>query len=221
MGRMKDTRPKKPPALVDRFELWLSTDKHVDGLWIGTYQSEPDHALRRGEKALELIKAFDRLRYNRLLCDLERVWVRIHPVALGNFNESLNACELDARFVRAETTSTEAIAATIVHEAVHARLMRCGITYGEELRTRVEAVCLRRELAFAAKLPNGEEVRESARRTLEFYADQSNWTSTVMNERYVSGSTDALHYVGVPSWLARIVLCLLKLRLPWFAIFAA
>jgi hypothetical protein len=48
--------------------------------------------------------------------------------------------------VLAETSSAELIVAAIVHEATHARLSRRGI--GDDENACVEAVCLRRELAF-------------------------------------------------------------------------
>ena len=105
---MRPVRKTPRPRLVDRLELRLSTQTRVvDGLWLGTFQSEPERALRRVEEALHLIKTYDRLRYDRLLRDLERVWVRLLLHGLGSFNESLDACELDIRFVLAETSTPE------------------------------------------------------------------------------------------------------------------
>jgi len=125
------------------------------------------------------------------------------PHGLGTYNEALAACELDERFILADTTSPDLIAATIVHEATHLRLLRCGIGYGESLRARVEAVCFRREIAFAAKLPNGERVKQIAERGLEWSAVPGYWSDTTFNERYVDGGAEALHYLGAPDWLVR------------------
>jgi hypothetical protein len=80
----------------------------------------------------------------------------------------VQACVLDERYVLSETTTLEQIALTIIHEATHARLERCGIDYDEKLRQRIEAVCLRREFAFVAKLPNGAKLRDELARTLEW-----------------------------------------------------
>ena len=44
------------------------------------------------------------------------------------------------------------IAATLVHEAVHARLQRAGLRYWPDLRPRIEAVCVREEIAFVRLL---------------------------------------------------------------------
>ena len=106
------------------------------------------------------------------------------------------------------------IASTIVHEATHARLMRCGIGYETELRARVEAVCARRELAFANKLPNGAQVRESAERILELCAaDDGYWSNTAFEERHVEGSIEAMRHLGAPDWLVRVFLIFRSLNL--------
>jgi hypothetical protein len=119
------------------------------------------------------------------------------------------ASYLDTRFVRADTTLPEMIAATIVHEATHARLARRGIGYEEKLRPRVEAACERRELAFAAKLPHGDKVREQAERTLEFIArGHEVLTARAIRERKVEGGVEAFRHLGTPRWLARAMVAL-------------
>jgi hypothetical protein len=175
--------------------------------------SEPEPILRRVEEALYLIKAYDGVRYVRLIRDIERVWVRPIPGALGSFEDSLHACVLDRGFVLAETSLPELIAATIVHEATHARLHRRGIGYEEKLRTRIEAVCFRRELAFASKLPNGEQARERAERSLTFYASEDYWTNAAFGERFDKDQGDLLRSLGAPNWLVRTALALRALLL--------
>lgn len=190
--------------------LRFSTSRQIDGLWIGVFNvSEPDTVLCRIEEALGLIKAYDPLRYDRLIRDLERVWARLLPGYLGNFNSSLRACELDKDFVLDDASLPELIAATIVHEATHARLQRCGVGYEEELRPRVEAICFRRELAFAAKLPNGEKVREQAERLLALCATEDYWTDAAFKERDVNAARD----LGFPGWFIRAILGLRALSL--------
>jgi len=186
---------------------WLSVSKRIDGLLVGTWESDAkaEAVLSRVEGALGLIKAHDRIRYERLVRDLERVRVWLLPGVSGSYKKALRSCELDSRYVLAEKSSLEMIASTIVHEATHARLMRCGIGYETELRARVEAVCARRELGFANKLPNGNQVRESAERILELCAaDDGYWSNTEFEERHVEGSIEALRHLGVPDWLVRV-----------------
>src|SRR5262245_48848729 len=96
------------PRLLDRLELRLSKGRRIDGLWIGVSMDlEPEPILRRVADALTLIKQYDPVRYDRLLRDLERIWVRLVPGGLGRFTEALRACELDREFVLAETSSSE------------------------------------------------------------------------------------------------------------------
>ena len=70
---------------------WLSVSKRIDGLLIGTLESdaEAEAVLSRVEGALYLIKAHDRLRYERLLRDLERVRIWLLPGGLGSYKKAL------------------------------------------------------------------------------------------------------------------------------------
>ncbi len=163
-GKLRNRRA----GLLDRLALLCSTSRRVDGLWIGTEgSSKSELVLSRVIDALCLVKMHDPHRFNRIRRDLDRVWVRFaHGAANARYNVSLRTCELNRRFVLDAASSPELIAATIVHEATHARLFHCGIGYEEELRARVEGVCVRRELAFAAKLPSEQAVRARAEHKL-------------------------------------------------------
>ncbi len=199
-------RQQKRPRFLDRLELRFSKSKRVDGLWVGVASFEPEPILRRVEEALCLIQTHDQLRYNRLIRDLERVWVRDIPGAIGNFNKSMRACTLDREFVVAEGSSPELIAVIIVHEATHARLDRCGIEYKEELRSRIEAVCIRRELAFAAKLPDGAQSRAQATSSLKLCAAQKLWTNVAIAKRHDAAAVERLRQLGAPEWVGRSAL---------------
>jgi len=198
--------PTVKPKVSDRLLLRMSVNRKIDGLWVGTVESGP--ILCRVEESLQLIKIHDRRRYDRLLRDLDRVWVRLLPGDVACFNAALWACELDTRFVLQQ--SPEFIAAAIVHEATHARLWRSGVTYDESSRHRIETICARQELAFAAKLPNGEKVREWAEAAL---SQPPALTDMAFGERFQTGSIEALGYRRVPQWLVRTLLAVQALRL--------
>ncbi len=207
-GRVKQDRTKRiaPANIADRLALFFSAGRYVDGLWIGTWEDKPEPILRRIEEALALIKRYDRVRYDRLLRDLRRVWVLVLPTGLGCYDRRIDACEIDSRYFLAETTTLELIASTIVHEATHARLWHLGLSYDEALRPRIEAICMRREIAFAAKLPDGDEIRDKAERTLTLCASQDYWTNVAFRERHHEGSVKALRYLGTPEWVIRVIL---------------
>ncbi|MFZ1104523.1 MAG: hypothetical protein WAN86_17020 [Hyphomicrobiaceae bacterium] len=192
--------------------LWLTAaSRSVDGLWVGAYfQENAEATLRRVEEALGLIKTYDRPRYDRLTRDLERVWVRLTPSGSAHFDQSLWACILDERFVLAETTDAEMIAGAIVHEATHARLDRCGFRYEEDQRERVEAICNRRMLAFARKLPDGHGVRAWAEANLA--VDTSYYVDAALRERAEEGNLQILQHLE-PSWVARPASALIRWRM--------
>jgi hypothetical protein len=189
--------------------LRLSTSRYIDGLWVGAFGSPTEPKLRRIEDALCLIKDHSALHYYRVTKNLERIWVNLLPDASARYEESLNACVFDERFVLDPTTSVDRLAATIVHEATHARLDRCGVSYEIEFRTRIEAICVRRELAFARTLPSSTEFQAELMRTLEWCATNPEYFSDQnFHERDFDGRLKALDYLGMPRWLVRALVTL-------------
>lgn len=204
MMRNEDTRA----TFTERVALWMSTGKDVDGIWVGA-EMNAERVLPRVEEALGLIKTHDRQRYDRMARDLERVWVRLLTTGAAQFSPRLWACMIDERFVLADTTDTTLIASVIVHEATHARLWRYGFGYDEEKRQRIEAICLRRELAFALRLPDGDRSAALAREALAI--SPSYWTNAASEDRHLEGSVEALRYLGW-GWLVRPLLAIRRWR---------
>jgi len=161
----------RPPSLADKFALWLSKGRVIDGLWVGSLRSDSEPALQRVEAALRLIERFAPLHYRRVKNSLSRIWVRLVPHGAGCYLHSLNACLLDERVVASETTTLEWIASTIVHEATHARLEKCGIRYDEAVRLRIERICIRRELDFARHLSGIDALQEEITQRLDWCRD--------------------------------------------------
>lgn len=194
------------PDIFERIELAWSTGRHFDGVWIGSWRTPED--LRRIEAALLLIKQHSRIHYSRVIHNLARIWVRVLLGARAEYDDPLKACVLDERYVAG--ASLEHLAATIVHETTHARLARCGFKYEEGRRSRIEVVCVRRELDFAARLPDSAELQQEISRILEWCrANPEDFSNKQFRERRNQGVIDALRYVQVPEWLIAITL---KLR---------
>ena len=172
----------------------------IDGLWVGAGEVANRAKVR---DALTMIRTYDPRRYSRLLKDLDGILVDILPGAIGQFNSSEDFCDLDERFIASATS--DKIASVIVHEATHARLWHRGILYGEDIRARVEHVCIRQERLFARKLPDAtSDVEELDHRlnaiTTDFCSD------AVRNRRHVRGMIGALHHLGAPRWLIAVML---------------
>jgi hypothetical protein len=201
-------RGMKPNAFF-RLGLWLSTSRTIDGLWVGSIAKEQqrEFSLRRVEDALQLIKQLDTLCYGRITRDLRRIWVDLVPSADAGYLHSLQACVLDERFVLSEKTSIEDIALTMIHEATHGRIERCGIGYEEKLRSRIEAVCFRRQIAFARKLPNGTHLEDKFAQRLEYYTVNPDYFSNLnIDKREIEGRAEGFRYLGAPDWIIRVIL---------------
>ena len=105
--------------------------------------------------AMDLIRNRQPYRYSRIRRDVGRIWVWGTIGFAGQWIDELRLCQLNEQYVLSLHTSTEDLAATIIHEATHARLRRCGIGYDEPIRGRVERLCAKAEIQFAKCLPNG------------------------------------------------------------------
>jgi hypothetical protein len=179
-------------------------------------ESKPYPGLRRIEDALQLIKSRDPLNYSRIKNNLDYVWVDLLPSALAHYDRSLNACVFDERHVAKETTTVEWMASTIVHEVTHARLEGWGIEYDEKDRSRIEAICLRREQSFRAKLPDGALLQEEIARSLEWYAGNHDYFSDAgFQDRDERGRIETLHHLNAPRWLIRLAMRIVLRRRRW------
>jgi hypothetical protein len=197
----------RPPSLADKFALWLSKGRVIDGLWVGSLRSDSEPALQRVEAALRLIERFAPLHYRRVKNSLSRIWVRLVPHGAGCYLHSLNACLLDERVVASETTTLEWIASTIVHEATHARLEKCGIRYDEAVRLRIERICIRRELDFARHLSGIDALQEEITQRLDWCRDgNAHFTDHNMWQEIDQGNVEALRHLGTPEWVIALVL---------------
>ena len=205
-------KSRKPPA-ADRLGMWISTSRNIDGLWLGTTESKPYPALRRVEEALQLIKHHDQLQYARVTHHLERIWVHLIPSALAHYDPILQACVLDERFVLPEAMTLERLASTIVHEATHARMDRWGINYiDEKKRPRIEAICLRRELSFVAKMSGTGALEGEIASTLEWcVGDDDYFSNASFQQREQQGMLETARYVGIPEWLLKVLLRLRRI----------
>jgi hypothetical protein len=195
------------PSIGDRFELWMSTGRIIDGLWVGGVTAK---AIPKVEDAVGLISQHDPRRYNRMRRDLSRVWVRILPGHRACFNAAARACELDERFVASQSVSTAEISVAIVHEATHARIHNCGIQYVQDRRLAIEIACRRQELAFVARLPSTGELQEDLRRWLASPPSPDVWTDSEMERRLLDGAVAAFQHLGVPKRLIPILMWLRK-----------
>jgi hypothetical protein len=213
-GLIVAAKPDRKPALVDKIGVWFSTNRDIDGLWVGTTESKPHRALDRIEEALCLIKRYDTLSYSRVRRHLDRIWINLIPNARAHYDPSLNACVLDERYVLQDTIPIARVALTIIHEATHARLDAWGVAYLQEKRTRIEAICMRRELNFLAKIPESETLREEIMQSLNWLAANGEYYSDAnFRERWYEGGIETVRYLGtpdLPAWFISFLIWLIR-----------
>jgi hypothetical protein len=123
------------------------------------------------------------------LLDGEGVW----------YNDSLTIC-LKLDFVARSSTHAMDIAATIVHETTHAWLWHFGFGYRIERRGRIEAICYRREAAFARRL-GAETLATYYEERASDALDPTRWTP----EAFVERRRASLTSIGFPGWLTGIL----------------
>jgi hypothetical protein len=199
--RRERERPKVRLSLFDRISLAASSSRRVDGIWIGSFRGSKED-LTRIVQALALVRQYSPVHYACILNNLERIWITVLKHNGAEYQHSLKACVFDERFLADEEASTNRIASAILHEATHARLEWCGITYEEGRRVRIEAICLRRELALAARLPDSAQLQQLVSGNLDWHlANPDFFSDAQFRERRRNGEIEALRHVGTPEWL--------------------
>ena len=107
-------------------------------------------------------------------------------------------CEIDQH--RAKTMSVTYMASIIVHEATHGFPCLLKFGYPENLRHRIERICIRQQLDFARKCGD-DQLCDQIERLLRIKA--SHWSNESFQERKWMRGLEALKTYGVPIWLAK------------------
>ena len=121
--------------------------------------------LDRLGQALDLIATHAPRRLRRMQQDLDGIVVR-RFACRGAFFYQERKCLVELTFTVNPRHSLAEIAASIVHEATHARIAaRCG-HLPQQYRAREERLCRKAELEFGLAVPDGDVVVERARAAL-------------------------------------------------------
>jgi hypothetical protein len=142
------------------------TETHViHGIPVLVANTRPDietpRVLAQLRAALDLIARYQPWRFRRLRRDVAQLWVRRYPCR-GAYFPQARACLVELTFLANPEFSPAQVAASIVHEATHARVDRMGVRDRERLRSREERLCRKAELELGLAVPGGEPVVERA-----------------------------------------------------------
>ncbi len=124
-----------------------------------------DEVIRRLTAALDLIAAHAPRRYRRLRQDFSGFLVQ-RFACRGAFLPDSRECLVELTFSVNPRHALPEIAASIVHEATHARVARMCRGRRPDQHAREERLCRRAELEFGLALPDGDVVVQRARDSL-------------------------------------------------------
>ncbi|MGE0556527.1 MAG: hypothetical protein AB7R55_24135 [Gemmatimonadales bacterium] len=151
-------------------------EEHVRrGVPVLVHNSRPDvataDALARLDDALALIERHAPERFATVATDFSAILVRRYPCRAA-FYPDLGVCLIELTFLVHPDISAAQVAASIVHEAVHAECRARGIRDGSRAAAAAEERrCREAEIEFGLAVPGGEAVVERARAALQL-ADQ-------------------------------------------------
>lgn len=151
------------------------------------------------EAALQLIARVAPFRWKRMRRDVKRIWAVPLASNLGEWWPGRRFCLLDDRYVEDPAVTPSQLAATIIHEATHACIDHAGISYDADRRVKIEGVCLRAEIRFARRLPDGEDIIRRAEANLSRPAED--WSDAAAAERDREGRREMMKEAHFPQWL--------------------
>src|SRR5678810_706608 len=122
--------------------------------------------IARLTRCLALIEQYVPWHFRHLRRDFAGIVVQRFACRGAYFHEQ-RACLVELTFTVNPQFSDAEVAATILHEAMHARLHTLGFPLEMEDRARQERFCRRAEIEFGQVVPNGDAVVERARWTAD------------------------------------------------------
>jgi hypothetical protein len=155
--------------------------------------------------ALDLLASASPQCLKRLRRHIRGILIMPLGTAVGEFFPPLKLCCLDEKHVSKDSTLAEEIAATLIHEATHARLHTIGIGYPASLHLRIEKLCHRREMWFGKKI-GSEAVCERAKKYLQ--QPDSFWAPEAQKTRWLN----TLKEYEISGWLERLFKYLIERR---------
>src|SRR6266404_3234344 len=204
----EDTTSKKSSSkrlslrgCVDTLSYWCSRKCQVRGFDVGILlqsKSRRSAILVKLERSLGLIAQYSPVQNRRVQCNLARLFVFRIPPNLAEYHPNSRMCFIDCDYLISKKLLPEELAMTIVHETTHANLTRRGFGYDPATRSQVERICVRAEIAFAKRLPDGASLAQSAIASLD--RGEAFWS----DEEFLQRDLKALRTLNMPAWFIRL-----------------
>jgi hypothetical protein len=124
-----------------------------------------ERVFRRAEAVIERVRQYQPWRLAHIRRDIAGIVVMRYACRAAYFPDQ-RVCMLELTFMANEQFSDSQVAASFVHEGMHARLDRLSAKYGvtpfADARARHERICRRAELDFGLAVPDGAPVVQRA-----------------------------------------------------------
>jgi hypothetical protein len=151
---------------VDAAKERLSTDSRtVRGVQVTVVNTRPDidteRVFQKLDGALGVIERYQPHRLRRFRRDVSGIIVKRFACRAAFFGDT-RQCLIELTFAGEGRFSDAQVAASIVHEGVHARLLTMGLAGHPGCQAREERLCRKAELELGLAVPNGEAVVERA-----------------------------------------------------------
>lgn len=132
------------------------TETVLQGIRVVVDNTRPDiqtpDVIERLDEALALIERYQPWRLRHLQRDLDEIRVVRFPCR-GAWIPDEGACVTELTFLNRRDITAAPVASSIVHEGIHARVDRMGVSRYARDRAREERLCRRAELEFGQSLP--------------------------------------------------------------------
>ncbi len=188
----------------------------ADGITLTIVAAEWEPIAVRLRSAIALIRTHDPYRLSVLRRFLTGgVQVNDSSVSsVAEFDWSTMSCRVHRGYIESDAQPEE-LATALVHEATHARLWHMGFRYETASRVREEAICMRQEIAFARRLPNGAAIAEAVQLQLASL-DPSDYEDAAFERRFLAQRLRQVRKarkLGLPGWFIRVgALCARAVR---------
>ena len=150
-------------------ERLMTETRTIRGVSIAVFNTRPDietsRVFERLDGALGVIERYQPHRLRRFRRDVAGIVVRRFPCRAAFFGDT-RQCLIELTFAGGGQFSDAQVAASIVHEGVHARLLTMGLAGHPGCQAREERLCRKAELELGLAVPDGQPVVERALATL-------------------------------------------------------
>ena len=174
--------------------------RQMRGFTVVVDNTRPDirteDVLERLDDSLALIERHQPWRLAHLRRDLKHIRVMRFPTRGAYFPEH-RACMVELTFLNRRDIGAATIASTIVHEGMHARVHRMGVSQENRDRAHEERICRRAELEFGQALPPdiGGAVVERAWASLQLddqgVAPDIDWAEAMRRQNEIDRGADS------------------------------